>query len=78
MNITREMHDRLNAKFQEIKAANPGIVMRPTQAESMAFTKAQTETWKNLMALSAVASSFASGFSAGSADRKRALKLISE
>lgn len=74
--ITRELHDRLNARYQEVRAAHPHIVMRPTHAEAMARTKAQTETWRDLMALSAVASSFATGDAASAADTKRALRLL--
>lgn len=75
--ITAETHNSLNAKFQELKAANPHIAMRPTQEQAIARTAAETETWRDMMALSDLASTFATGASVSAATRKRALRLIS-
>lgn len=78
MTITHELHDAILVRIQEIKAENPDLVMRPTREEAMARTKAQTEAWKNVMALNAVANSFSSGLSVSATDRKRAMKLMGE
>lgn len=38
--ISAELHNRLNDKFAELKAENPHITMRPTQAEAAARSPA--------------------------------------
>lgn len=78
MKITRDLHDRCNARFFALRGAHPDINMRPSMDESLSMSAAQKEAWKDLMALSAVASSFATGDSPRAADRKRAMKLLGE
>ncbi len=73
--ISAELHNKLNALYRTLKAAHPEINMRPTQAEAAAWTDAPRETWRDMLALSALASTFAGG-TCSAADRKRAMRVV--
>ena len=73
--ISAELHNRLNARYRALKAAHPEVNLRPTQAEASAWTDATRETWRDMLALSALASTFAGG-SCSASDRKRAMRAV--
>ena len=74
--ITHEQHDRLNAKFQELKARDPAMTEKAMVRGRLPDGSPEEALSADLHALSEMASSFATGLSVRAAVRKRAMRLI--
>jgi hypothetical protein len=76
--ITAELHNRLNAKFQEMKARDPELSAKALVRGRLPDGSPEEALGADLHALSELASSFATGFSVRAAVRKRAMRLLGE
>lgn len=74
--ISAELHYRLNAKFNELKARDPDMTAKALVRGLLPEGSPEEALASDLYALSDLASSFATGLSVRATVRKRALRLI--